>query len=63
VQWGRGRSANKENLWIFLVCCALPVSGLKIATLTVLAQHKGHERISEARKRSRRASPIGMKIA
>jgi hypothetical protein len=31
-------------------CLASPVRGVKIAALLVLAQHKEHERIGEARK-------------
>jgi hypothetical protein len=57
------RSASNKKVRIFMVLFASPVRGIKITAPIVLAQHKGHERISEARKRFRHASPIGMKIA
>jgi hypothetical protein len=60
---GRIRSANKEISLIFFIHHTLPVSGTRIAAPVVLAQHKGHERIGEARKPIRCTSHIAPKIA
>ncbi len=45
---GRIRSANKKFSQMFLVRCALPIGGVRIAGPIVLVQHKGNERIGEA---------------
>jgi Na+-driven multidrug efflux pump len=49
-------------LRIFFSFAASP-GGVKIALPIVMAQHKGHGRIGEARKRFHRSLLIGPKIA
>jgi hypothetical protein len=44
--------------WIFHIRCASFISGVRIVAPIVLAQHKEHERIGEARTSMQRASPI-----
>jgi hypothetical protein len=46
----------------FFIRCASPLNRVKIATLIVMVQHKGHERIGKAWKQYR-TLPIGPKIA
>jgi hypothetical protein len=60
---GRFRSASNKVSRIFHICRASPISGVRIAAPIVLAQHKKHERIGEARTSMRRASPIVIKLA
>jgi hypothetical protein len=48
---------------IFHICRASPISGVRIAAPIVLAQHKGSERIGEARTPVRCASPIVIELA
>ncbi len=50
------RRPYNENSRIFLICLALPVSGIKIGPPIVFAQRKGHKRIGEAWKRFHHAS-------
>jgi hypothetical protein len=57
------RSANKLISRIFIIRCASPISGARIAAPIVLAQYKEHERIGEARTSTRRASPIVIELA
>ncbi len=57
------RSANKNFSRIFYVRCASPIGRARIAGPIVLALHKEHERISEARTYIRSASPIVIEIA
>ncbi len=59
---GRIWSANTTNSQIFFIRRASPFSGVNIAAPRVLALHKGHERIGEARKNLRSAVPIGAEI-
>ena len=47
----------------FYVRCASPISGVRIAAPIVLALHKDNERIGEARRTIRSASPIVIEIA
>jgi hypothetical protein len=48
---------------IFVICCASPIGGVRIAGPIVLAQHKGNERIGEAQTTIHSASPIVIEIA
>jgi hypothetical protein len=56
-------SANKKFTRIFFVRCALPINGEWIAAPIVLALHKEHERIDEARTSMRCISPIVIELA
>ncbi len=47
----------------FFIHFALLISGERIAEPIVLAMHKEHERIGEARTSMRHASPIVIKLA
>jgi hypothetical protein len=54
-------SDNAKNSRIFFICCASPISGVRIAALKVLAR-EGHERIGEAHKAIWHASTISLEI-
>jgi hypothetical protein len=60
---GRILSANNENLRIFYTYFGASLDEVKIVLPVVVAQHKGKEKIGEARKRFRRSLLIGPKIA
>ena len=48
--------------WIFHICHASPISGVRIVAPIVLAQHKDNERIGKARTTIRSTSPIVIEI-
>jgi hypothetical protein len=57
------RSAKKLFSRNFVYLPRLPISGARIAVQIVLAQHKGHERIGEARTSKCCALPIVTELA
>ncbi len=48
---------------IFHICCASPISGVRIVALIVLEQHKRNERIGKVRTPVCCASPIVIELA
>jgi hypothetical protein len=59
----RIRSAKNKIFADFNIRRASTISGVRIAAPIVLAQHKEHERIGEARTPVRHASPIVIELA
>ncbi len=59
----RIRSAIKKIFADFSYSPRSPISGVRIAVPIVLAQHKEHKKIGEARTPVRRASPIVIELA
>jgi hypothetical protein len=46
----------------FVICCVSPIGRVRIAGPTVLAHHKGNERIGKARTTIHSVSPIVIEI-